>query len=476
MKSAKAPCWLVVVGLALGAPLHAEVIYQVTDMGTLEGISCLGRNGPPAFGKSSFATAVDAYGRAAGGSCAPTLPSGTHAFFWNGNAMVDVGNTASSPSEANGMNDAGQLVGESYDSPAPGQAFVWSGGVLTSLTSVLGGFSAALDINNSGQIVGLRGSAPRIDSWEAFLYDSGSGAVTSLPGLGDTFRTAANAINDLGVIAGYGSPSPNVFHAARWTNGTPTDLGTLGGLNSFAHGLNAVGDVVGESWVVGDTDTHAFIHQGGSMKDLGTLGGGSSAAFGIDDAGVVVGTSSTGTAPAHAFVYSGGTIRDLNDLIAPDTGFVLERATGINASGEIVGVGRVGGEQHAFLVSPGRAFFTLAPCRLVDTRDPAGPRGGPALAGGGDRSFALANHCDIPLGAKALSANLTVTGSPEAGDLRAYPGDAPLPLVSSINYGPGQTRANDAVLRLGATGELSIHCDQASGSVHFILDVNGYFK
>jgi hypothetical protein len=113
---------------------------------------------------------------------------------------------------------------------------------------------------------------------------------------------------------------------------------------------------------------------------------------------------------------------------------------------------------------------------LVDTRNPDGPLGGPALVARADRTFALAGTCEIPITATALSVNIAVTGATAPGNLRLHPGGTPVPFVSSINYAPGQTRANNAVAPLSASGELAVFCGQASGSVHFILDVNGYFQ
>jgi hypothetical protein len=72
--------------------------------------------------------------------------------------------------------------------------------------------------------------------------------------------------------------------------------------------------------------------------------------------------------------------------------------------------------------------------------------------------------------------NITATQSSGPGDLRLYPGGTPLPLVSSLNYAAGQTRANSAVLPLGPGGTITARCVQASGSVQFVLDVNGYFQ
>jgi uncharacterized repeat protein (TIGR03803 family) len=121
------------------------------------------------------------------------------------------------------------------------------------------------------------------------------------------------------------------------------------------------------------------------------------------------------------------------------------------------------------------SFYTLTPCRVLDTRNPVGPLGGPALTGGTTRTFSVAGHCGIPPSAKAVSINVTVTQPTGAGDLRLFAGGAPLPLVSTINYRGGQTRANNAVTALGTTG-LAIRCDEPGGSVQVIVDVNGYFQ
>jgi len=48
--------------------------------------------------------------------------------------------------------------------------------------------------------------------------------------------------------------------------------------------------------------------------------------------------------------------------------------------------------------------------------------------------------------------------------------------VSSVNYGAGQTRGNNAIVGLGDAGALAAFCAQSSGLSHLILDVNGYFE
>jgi hypothetical protein len=123
-------------------------------------------------------------------------------------------------------------------------------------------------------------------------------------------------------------------------------------------------------------------------------------------------------------------------------------------------------------------LYTLAPCRAVDTRLDGGPWGGPALVAGEIRTFPMTGTCGIPAGAKSLVLNVTVNLPTAPGDLRLYPGYEALPLASSINFQAGQTRANNAIIRLSSngSGHLSIKNDQTSGTVYVILDVTGYFQ
>jgi len=122
------------------------------------------------------------------------------------------------------------------------------------------------------------------------------------------------------------------------------------------------------------------------------------------------------------------------------------------------------------------SFYTLAPCRIVDTRGATGSFGGPALAPGAERVFTLAGRCGIPSSARAVTVNVTVTGPTASGFLTLHPGGTVVPLASTINYRPGQTRANNAVLLLGVPGDVRVLCGQGSGSAHFVLDVTGYFQ
>jgi glycosyl hydrolase family 44 len=123
-----------------------------------------------------------------------------------------------------------------------------------------------------------------------------------------------------------------------------------------------------------------------------------------------------------------------------------------------------------------RKYYTLAPCRVLDTRGAAGPYGGPALPAQGVRDFLIPGRCGVPATAVAIASNLTVTQASQAGNLRAYPSGGAAPLASVINFTAGKARANNAILSLAADGRLAIRNDMAAGTAHVILDVVGYFQ
>ena len=123
------------------------------------------------------------------------------------------------------------------------------------------------------------------------------------------------------------------------------------------------------------------------------------------------------------------------------------------------------------------SFETITPCRLVDTRNPAGPMGGPSLLSGSDRSFMLAGQCGIPSGAQAVAVNVTVVNPTNGpGVLTLYPSGIPLPTAATVNYKAGQIRGNAATVSLGSAGGIVVHCSQGGGTTDMVIDVTGYFK
>ena len=83
------------------------------------------------------------------------------------------------------------------------------------------------------------------------------------------------------------------------------DLGTLGGTESHAYGINSQGQVVVTSynWALGEI--RAFLWEEGRNTALGTLPGGTySEAWGINSRGQAVGWSSTASSELHAVLWS----------------------------------------------------------------------------------------------------------------------------------------------------------------------------
>ena len=196
--------------------------------------------------------------------------------------------------------------------------------------------------------------------------------------------------------------------------------------------------------------------------------------------------NSAGTALVYCG-YIGGNSDDEGYGIAVDTSGNAY-VTGLTNSTELSFPVTVGpdltfnGSLDAFVAkigstpTQGASSFTVSPCRVADTRNPIGPYGGPALAANASRTFVIATQCGIPPTASAVAFNFTVTQPTALGDLRVVPAGVGLPLVSVMNWRPGQTRANNAIVSLGSSGDIVAHVDQTSGTVHFIIDVNGYFQ
>ena len=117
-------------------------------------------------------------------------------------------------------------------------------------------------------------------------------------------------------------------------------------------------------------------------------------------------------------------------------------------------------------------YYTVTPCRRLDTRS------GPPLAPGGTLTVPLtAGACGIPTTAKSVSLNVTVTGAVAQGHLILYPSTAPRPLASTINFVAGQNRANNAILALANDGSGTVSVfNSSTGTVHVVIDVNGYFE
>ena len=119
-------------------------------------------------------------------------------------------------------------------------------------------------------------------------------------------------------------------------------------------------------------------------------------------------------------------------------------------------------------------YYTVTPCRLVDTRASSAP-----LLSSVPRVIPVSGLCGIPATAKAVTVNVTAVAPSSQGHVTMYPGDGSLPATSTINFTAGRTRANNAVVVLSADsfGTLAAQASLlGGGQVHLIVDVTGYFE
>lgn len=302
--------------------------------------------------------AVDAQGRAA-------VNQGTHAHLFvpvmpnsPTGSLVPLGTLGGSVSIGRGINDLGRVVGYSTLASGSYRAFLWDGAAMVDLGTLGVDYSSASGIDAAGHVVGSAYNASNDE--HAFLWtpqqeNGTSGDMIDLGTLRGEY--SASLAVDGGDVVGYAYTSSGAFHAFRWQAGRMTDLGTLGGSYSRANAIDGQGRIAGESYLSGDAQAHACLWIGGAGQDLGNLGGNYSEALAISpDGSRIVGRatvpSGTGFLDYHAFLHADGAMVDLNELLAPGSGWVLERATGVNDRGQIVGSGTLGGQQRGFLLTP----------------------------------------------------------------------------------------------------------------------------
>jgi hypothetical protein len=121
----------------------------------------------------------------------------------------------------------------------------------------------------------------------------------------------------------------------------------------------------------------------------------------------------------------------------------------------------------------GLQFVPVTPCLVADTRNPAGPCGGPEIAANSSREFDIPQSaCGIPSTAVAYSLNVTVVPNGFLNYLTLWPSGQTQPNVSTLNSPTGAVVTNAAIVPSGTSGDVSVYVHD---DADVILDVNGDF-
>ncbi len=406
-----------------------------------------------------------------------------------------------------------------------GHTAVWTG----SRMIVWGGDGGAVAVSSGGAY------DPASDSWTA---TSTTGAPTARSGhtavwtglkmivWGGKTSGSGGGLNDGGIydpatdtwtaMSTTGAPVARTGHSAVWTGSRMIVWGGDGGGERLNTG--GVYDPATDTWTATSTTGAPTTRSGHSGVWTGTRmivwGGDAGGLVGLDDGRIYepstdtwTATSTTGAPAArsdHSAVWTGskmivwggfdgdhlfntGGVYDLATdawtatamINAPET---RNGHTAVWAGTKMIvwgGAVKTGGVYEDPALLPRYSFYSLPPCRVADTRGPAGPSGGPALAANGGRTFPVSGICGVPPTAKAVAMNVTVAEPTDVGDLRIYASGSTMPVTSVVNFSAGKVRANNAVMPLGADGQISVHCDMPPGSggqTQFLFDVTGYFQ
>ncbi|HEX7861585.1 MAG TPA: hypothetical protein VF773_14715 [Verrucomicrobiae bacterium] len=338
--------WLILLaGALLRSSSPAEIMYTAQELG-----------------QNYQATALNLHGEIAGDHLG-TIPRGA---ISDGTNWVRTGLSGEhiSWSSLSDINDGHWAVGFNTLHPETDPS--------TSISAIRININAPFDIYPLGTLTGEKGQAKArgINNLNVAVGDSlnaagklravrfeTNGTVTDLGTLGGDSSSAV-AINDQGVIAG-DSMNPAGMNRGFIldASGIMRDLGTLGGDETFVTGINNRGEIIGQSFV-SSGELHAFVFANGQIQNLGTLPGGKgSIAFGINDHGVIVGAATKENGALVPFIkYPGQPMQDLSLMVHAPYPDIIASARAINNRGAILARGRVNGVNY--LLRPGALTIT----------------------------------------------------------------------------------------------------------------------
>ncbi|HLJ44664.1 MAG TPA: hypothetical protein VKU01_01565 [Bryobacteraceae bacterium] len=272
----------------------------------------------------------------------------------------------------------------------------------------------------------------------AVTANSSSGWVSTSLSSASTPTTLSVSINTNGLAAGFYQGLINLSSPGAASSSVPVALTVITGGAAFA--LSPGSTTIGGGGGTGSVSVIASISTAPWQ-----------AMSAVNWITIASGSSGTGNGTVNYVV-------GVNSSTLPRTGTIT-----------------IAGIPFAITQAPtnGLGFYNVTPCRVVDTRRPLGPLGGPRIMAGSTRDFAIAaSACGIPTSAKAYSFNVTAVPSTLLSYLTIWPAGQSQPYVSTLNSPDGVTVANAAIVPTGNNGAVSVF---ASDETDVIIDINGYF-
>lgn len=242
---------------------------------------------------------------------------------------------------ARGINNKGQIAGLAGPWADSSQAYRYSSSAGFELLGSFGGpYAEARAINNSGQVTGYSEVPSGVP--HAVRYTDGIGMVD----IGSAyFRSSGFAINDTGMVAGIGDGNAVVFRDEG-----DIDLGP-----GVARGINNIGDVVGETYLVPGHPT-AFTYRDGQTTIWGDAEFAEPVLRDINSSGLAVGegyiVDLSGVHQTALFCCGPTGLIDLNTFLPENSGWYLIDAFAINDVGQIAGQGVFNGQIMAYRLDP----------------------------------------------------------------------------------------------------------------------------
>ena len=189
-----------------------------------------------------------------------------------------------------GINDAGDLLGETNDGRSPFTVFGGVVGFITAPGNTSGGIQA-YGINNQRQIVGSAAvSSGQSSSTVGYVSSGSTYAVVAVPGQG---ATNPRAINNTGGIVGTYQPAGTFSSSSVLgfldQGGTFTTIAVPGAAGTTPLAINDAGEIAGDYGVAGE-GSRGFIDIGGVFSDITGPDGSSFLPVGLNNAGQLVGT------------------------------------------------------------------------------------------------------------------------------------------------------------------------------------------